>query len=391
MFLHSGLKLLYLILLGEIIMSIEGQTYARIGENLTNMPGNIPMSVENIHLDQNIITSIGSGAFSAFASLDVASLAQNHISSIHVNAFVFSSIRDLDISCNDIASFPDLRNVNPTLRTLRLDDNDIQNIPCSILRDMDMLKELYIIGNKLTTLPGCSSSTLALQKLDMGSNLITTAGGNLNGMSSLEFLNMSHTELTNNYLDLLAPRLPATLTQLLLNNNDLLYTFTSSSPAWGTTILEILQANDNYIPVMPRFPSTIEAHLEVLQLSHNNIQSLPEFYIDDFPKLSSLFLNNNEISHLPRLCSEAGPVPLLKVLSVATNDITTIHTEAFNGLRKLKNLNLRANGITDDVMAGVDWTELTSMALFNFFDNDLANLPDISAIKMSLRYVFTKQ
>ena len=129
---------------------------------------------------------------------------------------------------------------------------------------------------------------------------------------------------------------------------------------------------DNNLTALPEDAFAGLANLLEVDLSYNEITSLPEGAFDGLHKLRKLKLQGNNLTSLPE-DAFAGLVSLQEV-DLSGNEITALPEGAFDGLRKLRKLKLQGNSLTslpEGAFAG-----LVSLQEVDLSDNEITTLPD---------------
>lgn len=110
--------------------------------------------------------------------------------------YALNYVSFVDLSNNDLSSFPNVFDVFPSVKRLQLIDNDIHYIDPDMLPHNVMVERLYMGGNKLKRIPGTVSQFSALNQLFLANNDIATIEDcDLPGLHSLEMLDISNNPL----------------------------------------------------------------------------------------------------------------------------------------------------------------------------------------------------
>lgn len=113
-----------------------------------------------VNLTDNLITSLDDNQFSHMIYLNQADLSDNKISYVSDTAFSGTSLVVLDLSINDISSFPNLLAVAETLQQLTIYSNVIPEINPNLVYGLYSLKFLFVSANFLTTFPDAAGENL---------------------------------------------------------------------------------------------------------------------------------------------------------------------------------------------------------------------------------------
>ncbi|XP_037946593.1 leucine-rich repeats and immunoglobulin-like domains protein 3 [Teleopsis dalmanni] len=163
-------------------------------------------SIETIELDHNDITSLNRQGLFNLTKLQHLSLSNNSISRIELDTFEFTeSLKSLDLSHNNISEFkPQHLDCLQHLKHLNLGHNKIQYLADNTFECVKNLEDLNLRRNKLAWIiedQGAIPPFKALgklKKLDLyGNNLKQINTKSLNGLNSLELLNLGGNALAS--------------------------------------------------------------------------------------------------------------------------------------------------------------------------------------------------
>lgn len=284
------------------------------------------------------------------------------------------SLKELDLSVNDIKVFPEsfkqlnnLQELNlsqnfnldkekvvaalallPQLTELDLSQCLIENLPVDIGK-LTALKKLNLKANRLSALPITFGSLVNIEELDLGylemgtrMNKITDLGpgfGNLKKLKKLDLAGNSLTTLPDAFSNLTA------LTELNLNLNKLAAFPLAITPL---TQLKKLDLGLNDISVLPADIARL-SQLETLNVDGNffnrsdkKITLLPA-EICQLKNLETLSLKDNVIEQLPDCI---GQLQKLEKLNLRDNLLTSFPT-SFSQLKKLEWLDVKANDFSE--------------------------------------------
>ncbi|XP_023575891.1 podocan-like protein 1 [Octodon degus] len=355
-------------------------TLSLSSNRLSYLPPSLPISLERLHLQNNLISKVPRGALSRQTQLRELYLQHNQLTDSGLDATTFSKLRSLeylDLSHNQLATVP--AGLPKTLTILHLGRNRIRRVEAArlrgarglrylllqhnelgatgllakALRPLRALHTLHLYGNRLQRVP--PGLPRRLWALLMPHNHVAALGArDLASMLGLAELNLAYNRLTSTHLhhqafhhlhtlrclDLAGNQLtrvpeglPGGLRVLRLQRNQL-RTLEPESLA-GLGQLQELSLAHNRLRIGDIGPGTwheLQA-LQVLDLSHNELSFVPP----DLPEaLEELHLQGNRISHV-------GPdaflsTPHLRALSLRANRLhmTSIAAEAFLGLPRLR-------------------------------------------------------
>ncbi|XP_021915656.1 leucine-rich repeat-containing protein 40-like isoform X2 [Zootermopsis nevadensis] len=242
----------------------------------------------------------------------------------------------LDLSLNCITEIsPKIRNL-VTLTVLNLHKNNLDGVPAE-LGCLTKLTCLNLSHNKLRTLPPAFFKLCELRSLQLAHNQLEDVTDDVGDFIMLENLDISH-----NCLSTLPPGIGF------------------------LTRLTQLDASHNKLAEIP--PDIVSLRvLCKLDLSDNQINLLPP--LGDLRKLEVLFLQHNRLVNLPDVTGCLA----LKELHLAGNTIKEIDVEVFEGLSRLRVLNLRDNTLTS---LPEEISAFQLLARLDLTNNHLTMLPD---------------
>ncbi|XP_069363754.1 protein slit isoform X2 [Maniola hyperantus] len=139
---------------------------------LTDLPS-IPHRATEIRLEQNEITEVGAGAFSAVKRVARIDLSNNKISKMAADAFNgLTHLTSLVLYGNKIKDLPSgIFHGLASLQLLLLNSNEITCVRKDTFRDLQSLKLLSLYDNNIRSLPnGTFDSLTGIQTLHLGRN-----------------------------------------------------------------------------------------------------------------------------------------------------------------------------------------------------------------------------
>lgn len=250
------------------------------------------------------------------------------------------SLLYLDLSHNKIAGLEATALIGYTsLRTLLLSNNSITNWkslnPSESFKQASSLTRLSLRGNRLSSFgnadPGEQLSSQSLSELDLSSSHITVVGGDLliNQLPSLERLS-----LANNPLVQLTTLPSHSLRELDLRNCSL----TELHPDFFDAVVSLESLNLSRNSGL-QFGERV-TELRILDVSYCNLEGID---LSGLPALTELRLRGNLLRRVD--ASTFANNTLLELLDLSENVLSVIGNEAFNTLKRLKQLNLAYNDI----------------------------------------------
>ena len=282
-------------------------------------------------------------------------------------------IKSIEISKNQIKSFPNELN---NLEILDLSENDLETVFSSnfdILFEFPSLKTLKLSNNSLQNIPKFIKNFKSLKNLSLDRNYL----------SNLD-LYETEIEVLDLFINCLneVPKLPETIKGLNLGFNQI-HSFDSNLP----NLIE-LRLSGNLITTIS---SNINLkNLTMLDLSHNHIFELPNIS-DICPKLEFLQLTFNFLCKFPK----GIPISIIK-LDVSYNCIE-IFEEPIDHLINLTNFDISHNLLKELPLLPPNiksiYTEYNkfeniipiiqnTFKIISFIESNLIEIPDISKSKI---------
>ncbi|XP_076284097.1 uncharacterized protein LOC143210791 [Lasioglossum baleicum] len=370
----------------DVVLRLSRVGIRVVGDNVVNS-----WLVRELHLDDNEITEVSSGAFNKTPNLDTLNLSLNNIRTDRLLYFgehkrlsrlivddnkyqdpenselktflnslpnlwelslrrsfiaVFSvsltefapNLGRLSLSGNKIESSDFLKDVPKTLKYLDLSENEISEIRFSLAIS---LLELTVAGNRIKELcsESCEESSLSLRKL-----------------GSLRKLNASRNAIVTVQAD--AFQWLTDLTVLDLSRNKISKLPETLWGWWSQQIKELYLAKNNLTSV----PKLCELrNLQRLDLSGNSIFSLTDEDIcGTLTQLQSLFLNDNLIFEVDGAAFRK--FIKLRMLDLSGNLLTTVPSYLINST-SLQQLFIRRSQINTLQNLAKEWSNLRELHL----------------------------
>lgn len=265
-------------------------------------------AVKSLFFNRNDITSIGLGVFQRFKELEQIQFQHNKLSSLKRNQFEKVSVRNLDLSYNQLSSI-DLVFDELTVQALNLSYNSIENVENGAFQKVGFTNDFR---HKLVVL---KPSMLGLSTtLDLSHNKIYSLKNN-------SFVNSGQLQilyLNNNRISMIAP-----------SSFNQLYS------------LRLLHLNNNSINSLDPALFNNLGNLTTLQLSNNKISTLPNGIFKSLQNLQTLVLSYNKLKTLGPT-SFSGLISLYS-LDVSYNDLTRLRDSDLFMLGKIKELDVGGN------------------------------------------------
>ncbi|XP_022902099.1 chaoptin-like [Onthophagus taurus] len=257
----------------------------------------------NLFLGENDITEIPNDAILTkshhglhqFKSLVWLNLDGNRISKIHKN------------------SLP------PTLQTVSLSHNLIEDFPVEIILNLPRLQWLYLRGNHIRNFPVRSfHRKLWLEKIDLGENYLTSLREEpFNNSVFIRDLNLAFNEI-----------------KVIVNKS-----FS------GLQCGRIILSHNNIDVIEEDGFGGIETTLEFLDFDHNDLTSIPTA-LSQLQSLKYLYLSSNLLTEIPVKVFD-GFCDNLRALSFSGNQLSKIPSDALQNCTKISHFNAAYNKIYD--------------------------------------------
>lgn len=247
-----------------------------------------------LNLAENRIHMLSENLFNGLAVLSKLTLNNNLISSIEGRVFkVFAtSLKELDLSSNQLVETPEALNDLAMLRTLDLGENQIVKFHPSAFRNLMQLTGLRMIDNKIAnitkemfvSLPSLSVLNMAkneIRSIEQGSfdtnreieairldgNFVSDINAIFSGLASLQWLNLAENHL--NWFD---------------------YAFIPENLKWLDIHGNYIESLQNYYELQDKIRVT------TLDASHNRITEIGAMNVPN--SVEFLFINNNLITSI---------------------------------------------------------------------------------------------
>ncbi|XP_026563035.1 podocan [Pseudonaja textilis] len=300
---------------------------------LKYVPKNLPRALYKLHLKNNKLEKIPTGAFNELSDLRELYLQNNKLNNEGMDNETFwklSSLEYLDLSSNNLSQIPPGLPRNIVL--LHLEKNAIRSIGNDVLTQIKHLEYLLLHNNKLKAREIHPLAFHGLKKL--------------------------HTvHLYNNLLEKIPSGLPRRVKTLMI-----LY---------------------NQISEIGREDFATTYFMEELNLSYNKITS-SQIHRESFRKLKllkSLDFSGNKLRTMPY-----GFPKNLQSLKLKMNLISSIPKGTLSGMTKLQELYLSANKLKNNLIHSGSWRDLTSLKILDMAANHLTSIP--SGLPETLEYLY---
>ncbi|CAF1004132.1 unnamed protein product [Rotaria sordida] len=168
------------------------------------------------------------------------------------------------------------------LQTLKLSNVGLTSLPNSI-GNLSSLNMLYLPYNNLTSLPITIKKLQLLQQITLKNNSYLHSVEQLNGLESLEILDVRHCSIEN------LPRNLPQLIDLYMSNNNLKNLNGIQTLGYRTSSKKSFYFDMNHIRSVSPFIRNVR-NLYLLKLNDNELETLPP-YISDIRSLRILYID----------------------------------------------------------------------------------------------------
>jgi Leucine-rich repeat (LRR) protein/serine/threonine protein phosphatase PrpC len=315
-------------------------------------------ALKSLFLSQNQIENLPS-SIGNLAALHTLQIDQNQLWSLPPSVFEIASLVVFDAHRNFIEELPDDDAVYAKLDKLTSLDlrlNALAKLPAGI-GGLVALKKLYLTGNQLTTLPKSFGKLVNLLEVELAQNQLEELPAEIAGCKKLTMVDVSDNKLTalpkaigklrplmqlkvgGNQLTELAADLFDELPELLYLN--VFHNQLRSLPAslCRCPKLQRLDCAYNEIKALPKELPQLKA-LQYLVVSGNQFKALPK-EVCVLP-LKELYVSNNQLTELPDDIARLAPT--LTVLDCVGNRIAAL-PDAVGQLVNLKELEVGHNAL----------------------------------------------
>ncbi|KAF5303527.1 hypothetical protein FQR65_LT08226 [Abscondita terminalis] len=298
------------------------------------------------------------------SGLKVLDLSYNDIIVVPDNGLSgLRSLEELHLQDNAVSTIGDRAFVGlNSLQMINLSSNSLVALPPEMFLSSRNLKRLYLHNNSLSVLaPGLLEGLDQLEVLDLSFNELSTRWVNrdtFSGLVRLVVLNLAHNTLTridsNVFHDLYSLQ--------ILNLDHNLVDFIAESAFSELKNLHALTLSHNRITRIENYHFYGMYALHQLLIDSNRLEYIHPQAFENVTNLHDLGLNGNFLGGIP---SGLGKLRFLKTLDLGKN---VIEAKCFRKQSTLKAIRLDSNELTD--ISGV-FTNLQSLVWLNVSSNKL--------------------
>lgn len=325
-------KLVNIELSGNMLSSINQQTFANLEDTLLNLD-----------LSNNRLVSIAPLSLNNLLSLNIA---MNNLKRITPDTFEnLTKLKYLNISDNPLyGGFPPI--FPSTLLTLDASKTGLKVLPTVLLLNLDSLVKLSLSQNHLQEISeGTFQHLYNLTSIDLSYNEIEKIDtGAFVGLVNIYELNLKGNKLT---------------------------TFTGESFNAGTG-LEIIDLSDNSIGYFSPTTFTIHSKLRELWLNGNKLTRFPSEFIRPLQFLEFIDLSKNSLRNVGEFAfSQMGR---LQKLDLSNNKIESVEELAFHNSTQLQIIDLSNNML--EILSERTMEGILRIEYLNLGNNHLSSLPE---------------
>ncbi|GFY74155.1 tollo [Trichonephila inaurata madagascariensis] len=350
-------------------------------DGLMNNTFGVLKNLRELMIEDCTLTTIPPMAFNGVSQLKNLTIRSRNYRhgkiALHLSAETFSQLQlleSLDLGENNINNLPQtllcplrrLETLNLTLNnfsdisSVGLSTGSRDNVLCLV--DVQRVRLSY---NRIKVLTSKGFAAVnQLRELRLDHNIISRAEeSSLHGLDKLRVLDLGSNQivalpplvlrnceelvelyLQNNSISVLPPGLFAGLQQLLvldLSRNEVTSHWLSTDTFADLIRVVTLDISYNRLTQIDSSIFRSQYSLEVLHLDHNEIEVISDHAFSSLYKLHTLILNNNKITRVTTPMFSG--LHVLNMLSLSHNDIVDVHPDAFKNNSAVMELNLADN------------------------------------------------
>lgn len=329
-----------------------------------------------LHLTDNLVNAVTSGAFEGLHNLQELRLGHNRISQFYedINS-ALPNVKYVDLSHNFLSAIPAGIVSSNTLERLNLSHNSLDSKLVPVVFKAQKLEQLDLSHNHIQQIDDFLLSNLtSLRELHLENNSIESIQLNSFQLAKkLAYMDFSHNRLAHLNKEVFAGL--GDLVTLKVDHNlisSISYDFFTEIPK-----LTHFSAASNQLTEVPGALTALY-FLADLDLSGNQIRSARKFLFDKLPNLKRLNLAHNRLTTVDRY--EFENIPKLLSLQLGHNDIKSITAGSFDRNAQLQELRLENNSIAD--LQGI-FGNLPSLQAIHISSNQLTYV-DLSLLPANL-------
>ncbi|XP_072144216.1 uncharacterized protein conv [Dermacentor andersoni] len=323
----------------------------RVNDNKIKRMFNLPIALNELHLQNNQIAHFGPGTFRSMNSLLRLYLDSNNLTRLERGSFSnLLTLQTLSLSNNSIDRIPweALQDLS-SLQYLYLNDNKIKALPKKALGRLPVVFELRLQNNQINNVTEYAfEGMLQLIRLNLSYNNISFIPPEaFKGLVSLQTLDLSHNllnKLENKTHGLLDDLL--SLSSINVSHNEVAFVTEKTFPRspYIPYKLKHVDLSHNFISVLTNSFDDGLGKAEYLDLRHNLINEVYPNVLRNLTSLKHLDMSHNDLRHIAN-----GALVLPENVSWADfshNKIFSIDLRDFLASQQLQHLDLRFNNVT---------------------------------------------
>lgn len=305
-------------------------------------------------------------------------LAANNIENLPQFSFVgLKRLRQMNLQHNRIHFIADAAFMGlAALNVIRLDGNNLHSLSPELFNETKQLREIYVQNNSLNVLaPELFAGLVHLAVLDLSHNQLTSEWINsltLKGLTSLKVLDLSHNQLTK--IESATFHDTKNIEMLRLNDNHLRQIQDRSFDNL-LHLSSLTLANNRLFSVDANLFVGLR-NLKILSLDFNRMTKLPAKLFQYSAALEELHLNNNKLNAIP-----SGILLQLKSLDLGENLIKTLDPGTLVNFTNIIGLRLTENYI-ESIKVGV-FDKMVALQILNLSRNKITHI-DVGAFDKNL-------
>ncbi|CAF0793366.1 unnamed protein product [Didymodactylos carnosus] len=339
----------------------DGTTVTCRGQQLQEIPNDIPIFTTELHLQDNQIKRVPrDGSFRRLRSLRTLDLRNNRLEEIDDDAFDgASALNELFLTENNIQSItPQTFNGLKNIKTLMLRANKLTYIKNDTFLDMDVLKTLSLHDNRIKCIqPGSFDRLRSLAALDLLSNPFVC---NCHMKWLKDWLKQS--KIVTGYPKCMSPTKLRNIPIVNLTDDDF--------------VCDPSEVDECDVSYPTHCPKNCSCYNHVVRCSHAQLTKVPfidmpvdteELYVVNF----SLYLDANDIQEIP---SGIGRLTYLVRIDLSYNKLRSIPDRIFENLTRLETLILSYNKI--QCIETASFKGLKNLRILSLHGNEISTIPE---------------
>ncbi|XP_076672912.1 toll like receptor [Andrena cerasifolii] len=317
----------------------------------------------------NLSTSLTRMHLKGFPKLQKLILSSNSLTNLADDLFEdLPHLNWLDLRENNVRLPPGIFRSTLSLEVLELGHNMMETIEPGVFDKLLKLRLLNLWQNKFLNIQaGTFDKLVSLKSLDLNSNELTTLPGDVfEKLENLKVLNLFANNFTLLPEGLLQRNMKLRNVDLCCNKRNM--TTLPRGLFANLTELQTVQLRRNGLITLPEDIFWGSVSLNDINLERNYLVSLPKDIFAGLHNLVTLELGFNELTSLPDHIF-LDTIKLVK-LDLSKNHLTSISRHLFRSLKSLEELNMEENRL--QVIEDKSFNSLSSLRVAKFSDNQLS-------------------